>query len=369
MKKEKISITVFCFSAYMLTMLYQTGSSNRGTIFAFVTMVVTALSMVLCYRRLKFALFPGMLALSIFIVFNLFTSVVLSDGVDFKFFGLMLFVVLLSFFRMNQREKKYLENAFIFTAMFYGALILYACITNTSMYTHGSILLFGSELDPNFVGIPLVGGIVLLLYRLLYEKGKIFSALMMIFLLITVFYTASRGSFLSMSIGCALVALYYFFDRKIPFARRAIILVVGIVVFYAVFIYAIRELDDQMNRILDFSEGADNGRFGLWRRAIDVFSYHPLFGVGHGGYYRLTGMATHNTYLAILCETGLVGSLCFLIFLFAVLKKVWRLNKGWFFLLIAVLIQVFFLDATANRCLWSILAWFALCHQSVKVPE
>ena len=69
-----------------------------------------------------------------------------------------------------------------------------------------------------------------------------------------------------------------------------------------------------------FSGGdASSGRTGLYKHAISLFMQHPFFGIGWGNYRNtVVGVVTqetpfdvHNIYLQLLCETGIVGCVCF----------------------------------------------------------
>lgn len=59
------------------------------------------------------------------------------------------------------------------------------------------------------------------------------------------------------------------------------------------------------------------GRMGFWILAIELFIRNPLFGIGWCNFYKhnVFQYHAHNTYLQVLCETGLVGSILYLIFI------------------------------------------------------
>ena len=78
------------------------------------------------------------------------------------------------------------------------------------------------------------------------------------------------------------------------------------------------------------SDGQSRTRFKMWARALELFRKHPVMGIGWGGYKHVYAVElyqdwqsagakylnSHNTYLQLLCETGVVG---FLIYLWAAL--------------------------------------------------
>lgn len=76
-----------------------------------------------------------------------------------------------------------------------------------------------------------------------------------------------------------------------------------------------------VNSIIGFAEGQDvsTGRLKLYRWALTLYHENPSWGIGWGDYKTtVIGNATltkkldtHNIYLQLLCETGLVGLICF----------------------------------------------------------
>ena len=68
-------------------------------------------------------------------------------------------------------------------------------------------------------------------------------------------------------------------------------------------------------------EDVSSGRIGLYKHAISLFLKHPIFGIGWGNYKGTTvGVVTqatpfevHNIFLQLLCETGIVGCVCFVV--------------------------------------------------------
>jgi O-antigen ligase len=82
----------------------------------------------------------------------------------------------------------------------------------------------------------------------------------------------------------------------------------------------------------------DLSRLGIWQQSLDLFSRHPFLGTGPAGYAiyfqsEYAGsefsMSTHNNYVDVLLETGIVGVLSFAWFLCAVLLTGWRACRRW----------------------------------------
>lgn len=54
-----------------------------------------------------------------------------------------------------------------------------------------------------------------------------------------------------------------------------------------------------------------NGRFDLWKRSLDIFYEHPLLGVGIKGTTTIMSEATHNVYIQLLSDLGIIGAAIF----------------------------------------------------------
>jgi O-antigen ligase len=72
----------------------------------------------------------------------------------------------------------------------------------------------------------------------------------------------------------------------------------------------------------------------LWRNSLNLLAKHPLFGTGPGGYvvyyytyHREERRTTHNDYLDVLAQTGLVGFGMYLSFFATLLWTGYRLSR------------------------------------------
>ncbi|MFP7297452.1 O-antigen ligase family protein [Neobacillus niacini] len=170
--------------------------------------------------------------------------------------------------------------------------------------------------------------------------------------------TFSRGGILVM----ALVFLIFIIIKN---PLKQIKLVLGIVISLFVTLYvAIGYMKVDIfgilqSRIEDFSRDNGSGRFELWGRALDFFSSHMIIGIGAFNYseYNLfkygDDLEVHNTFLAILSESGLVGMTCFCLFIFLLLLQLYQSkihkNKPYLFLaFIGMILQMGFLSVIIN---------------------
>ena len=77
--------------------------------------------------------------------------------------------------------------------------------------------------------------------------------------------------------------------------------------------------------------GITNGRVVIYQHALELWKHNPLFGIGWGNFkymvgssYWYSGYDVHNCFLQILCETGLVGAVLFVIL---TISSIYRLVK------------------------------------------
>jgi len=150
--------------------------------------------------------------------------------------------------------------------------------------------------------------------------------------------TGSRGGFLSVGASVAVFAVLSgiilrrsgsprLFWQAAVGALVALLLISGGIAFL---IHHNEHLASRTN-IFDYK----NARLLLWRAALQQWQLNPLFGTGSGTYFyygrmfRASQMQgdpvyTHNDYLQLLAEYGLVGAALFLIFLVVHLASGWR---------------------------------------------
>jgi O-antigen ligase len=71
----------------------------------------------------------------------------------------------------------------------------------------------------------------------------------------------------------------------------------------------------------------------LWKHALDLFEKNPIIGIGIGGFYFTTPEEhrwydTHNIYLKMLAEQGIIGFALLVIVFYAALKSGWKLYNS-----------------------------------------
>lgn len=356
------------YSLFMAFMLYQTENSS-GTVWAFVTMSLVMVCLLASNNRKPIIGSTregnALLMAAVYLVFsqllmNIEASIVVKVVSEIVLCGLV------CSYTFSEKEVDFTRLVFEVSMVFYSILLLRSSREMTLI--HQRIEMFGTSLDPNFVGIPLIPALALFLddvincRRVLY---KLLFALGLLIIVAAVLNTGSRGNFVGLAVVILFVLLSLVRSRhkSMRYLLGIGILVVALVLFFNTFFSSFIE---SVTRMSDFSEGADNNRFYLWRSSITVIKEHLLFGGGFGIVAKQYGHASHNTYLELLCETGIIGFVLIVFFYIRILRKAFKYDCVIGGIVMAILCQMFFLDALSNRCVWAILGWVAMLPSSRK---
>lgn len=118
----------------------------------------------------------------------------------------------------------------------------------------------------------------------------------------------------------------------------------------------------------ELTSGDLNNRTNNWREGLASFEEHPLLGVGANMYRSVNSLATdnqgkvsHNSYLSVLVELGLIGFILFSIILVISFAQAWRQPKwqSWFWLTVLTVwsIGAFTLTWEARKSTWLFLSF------------
>lgn len=195
--------------------------------------------------------------------------------------------------------------------------------------------------NPNPFGIYMVMMFLVALSMAIMKENKIVNILSVLFLSV-VFLSGSRAS-----LGAVAVALIIVFIGIDKIQRKKALIKVSMIfisafVFSQILLYLsvfIRQnvfvdvsLLESITRSSSFVTSSLKGRLEFWRVAFELFKNKPLTGYGQGtyfsAYYIEYGMNewytrfTHNHYLQVLSELGIIGVAMYLWFLWTGFKAV-----------------------------------------------
>jgi O-antigen ligase len=183
--------------------------------------------------------------------------------------------------------------------------------------------------NPNDLALQLVIMIPLAWGLLLAARGfvkKLLYAACALVMVGGVVVTFSRGGFLGL-LCAAFVMLWKTVGR-----RNRLALVVVTVVLAAAF--AAAAPSGYRSRLFsavdtDRDTGSVSARYGLLQRSIYVTLHHPLMGVGIGNFplVSVRDQVSHNAYTQVSAEVGIPAMLVYVLFLFAPLKRLRRVER------------------------------------------
>ncbi len=154
------------------------------------------------------------------------------------------------------------------------------------------------------------------------KKIKLFLAGLITVKIFCILFLFSRAAYMGLVAGCTLL-----FAFKKPWLLVPLFIVA---VFWESIlphdvIVRITETTDEYGQL---EESAEH-RVLIWQDSIDLWQQDPVFGIGFGA-FRKMGLIlgdTHNIYLKILSEQGLVGILFFALLIFGLIREGLRLVK------------------------------------------
>jgi O-antigen ligase len=194
--------------------------------------------------------------------------------------------------------------------------------------------------DPNHLGIMLdIPLLMLLPVYLRLERGhrlRVPLAATLGFLLIVELATLSRSGLLGLAVGLIVLAIPY---RRFVATRALLIPLAAVVVVLAAVVYERRHFFTVVIKSrFQTGGGSQSAHFAVYDFIPKILHSHPLLGLGLNDfsvYYQFvtgkTNWGPHSFYVALIVESGLVGTalfFAFLWFLFARLTAARRLGRA-----------------------------------------
>lgn len=212
-----------------------------------------------------------------------------------------------------------------------------------------------SYLGPNEYAAFFSHYIFILIGLLIFIKSKLKKAFLFLAIILNsycILFLFSRGSYLAAFIGLAIIGIL----------RRNIILIIilaGLIFSYNTLLpKAVVERVEMTRNEYGELENSAQMRVNVWKRSLDLFLLNPVIGIGFNTFPFLGFQLgdTHNLYIKILLEQGVIGLFLFLLIIFFALASSWRLYRkakdnllkgigfGFFFCTISLLISNYFGD-------------------------
>ena len=264
---------------------------------------------------LNVAIFSYMISVFIFntqnVIYGLFYLVRLAS-----YFCFLIYVW--NFVKENAKNKKLLIDSLLVvsvTSAVFGWVQFFTVPDLKALTIYGWDMhlfrLVGTFLDPAFLGLILVFGLIISIYKFL-ENKKWKWIVLIIFLLLSLAFTYSRASYLAFAAG--ILTVIYF----MPKFKKLFFLVIGLAVI-ALILPTAKNHSIGLFRTFSAVDRIEN-----YKSTLNIFSKSPLFGVGYDNmciaYQKYIGpqdFSSHacsgsdSSLLFILATTGIVGFIVF----------------------------------------------------------
>jgi O-antigen ligase len=184
--------------------------------------------------------------------------------------------------------------------------------------------------DPNHLGIMLIVPLLILLpVYLRLEKGhrlRTQLAVVLAFLFVVELATLSRSGLLGLGVGLLILAIPY---RRKLISRALLVPLAAALGLVAIVVLSRYDFFETVIRSRFQTGGSStSAHFGVYDFIPNVLSGHPLFGLGFNTfsvYYEAvtgkTNWGPHSFYVALLVETGLVGAVVFVVYLWYLFRR------------------------------------------------
>jgi O-antigen ligase len=184
--------------------------------------------------------------------------------------------------------------------------------------------------DPNHLGIMLIVPLLVLtpVYLRLGRRHpwKVRLAVLLAFLLLAEIATLSRSGLLGLGVGALILLIPYrrFVKTKAVLAPvGAVVAILGVIV-----LTRLHYFETIFRARTQTGGGSTSVHFSIYGFVPQILHKHPLFGLGLNSfsvyYEQVTGKTNwgpHSFYVALIVETGLVGTTLFALFLWYVYRR------------------------------------------------
>lgn len=316
--------------------------------------VQLVLLVALCGVRMKLtwikALVLGFLAIALISTLNSFFSY--GDRTNFR----SLCILLGSFFLLSDvvfpaHVLERIKSFYIVCVIVCGLIISVRIPT----ITKNSFLFIWGERDFNYLLSFMLPGCYLALRRLVFEnQGKRpVNILAVVATLASTLLFQRRAAFLTLLLVGIVMFGEYLLDRRLSRTKVLSILALpAIVVLFAIWFVS----SPVFSRLNSRDSYENNVRLAIWTEALRAFDEHPIMGSGTGvaSYYSEleTGYQSHNNYIDILGDYGIVGSATFLALLLIIVFGVAKQKLHMLAYAISALFPMGFINGFQTLAFW-----------------
>ena len=237
------------------------------------------------------------------------------------------------FFELSRRARL---RAFLYCIVLGGVLLLLV-LEYYSIFVYHSPFLSADISEPTRAGRNSIGFfLAAAIPATLVLPTAVLRGVVLAFFLVSAVYLQSRGALFASAVGFGAVllargwrALRAGFRPPLPHRQSALPAAV-VVLLLLLLALGYGTVQEQLERYVLVEHTSDDLRLRLAAIAVDAFRSHTLTGIGAGRFQYISpeGLLTHNDYLSVLAEQGLVGFLPFLGIVLAVILRAKDLAGG-----------------------------------------
>ena len=221
--------------------------------------------------------------------------------------------------------------------------------------TRDGFLFIWDRRDTNYLLAFMLPGCYLAARRLLFAKnpGKMVNILAVMSTLLAILLFQRRASFLTFLLAGFVLMLEYLVGRNWSRTKALCVLAIPLIVVLCSSWFL---SSAEFSRLNSRESYEDNIRLTIWDEALSAFREHPVLGSGTGvsSYYSYlaTTYQSHNNYIDILGDYGIVGSACFLALVLAIVWDVPREKLHMLAYAISILFPLGFINGLQTLAFW-----------------
>lgn len=260
---------------------------------------------------------------------------------------------------------KYYEIMVLFCTCW---VLITALLSGQSGFDRYYFIFITGEKDVNYFASFMLPSVAFLIFKAFnYKLNKKYNVTWAILTSVAVFFTGSRASFIALVVAMGFAFLHFVFAKKISYKMIVIYVLTLIVAVVAYFLLLKLPI---MQRLLDPESYSSNVRLVIWGYAIEVFKDNIWFGNGLGATCQWTiqniKLNSHNNYIDILGDQGLVGMAIFLVMLYNIFK-VKKCNILFMFVIgSAALIPLAFINGYQTFSFWGLIIVLQILSNYLK---
>jgi len=221
--------------------------------------------------------------------------------------------------------------------------------------------------DPNIYGLFLIPGLIFVIN---IPKKKLMKYALSIVLLFGIALSYSRTAWISAFVAVnILLALYWIRGRKLKSVKKFEFVLRGsALLFMVLMITFIIPWADIWERLIELNPISFKDRIRMTYIGLEYFSKSPFFGIGLGNLLPISQAYTHNSYISVLVECGIIGGLCWLLLLFRTVKigfknflkitneSLWHLTTSSLAALVGLLVGGLSIEIQNAKFMWLMIA-------------